>query len=578
MRLKSRYYDAELAYLREQGREFARAFPSTAGLLAERSDDPDVERLLEGFAFLASRIRERVDDGMPELAQQLGSILVPQLTRYIPSCAIVQFEPEVRSLRMATAIPRGAGVAGVAADGSRCRFVTTADTDLLPIELVDVRTDKPSSRTERITLQLRIPPHGVGAAGERPLRLYLHGELPFTSTLRTWWLRHCVQMVVYDAEGRRGALRGAPQGRGFEPDSRLLPQQPLEHDAFGFVAEIFAFPQKFCFVDLPPLGALAGPEIELRCTFESPPELSRRLTADGLRLHCAPVINLFETTSDPVRFEPLRPEAVVRGVDRHANEIEVYDVMRVQGLASGRRRDYAAFASFGAAAAGQAPHDEAYYVTRRTPSMSGSGTELYVSLMSPRDSAPIARSEVLALDLLCSNRGAAATLGIGDIDQPVRGSPVCAALSNITVPTPPLYPHDDVELLWRLTSHVGASHRGLQCADTLRRTLRTYNFAATFNPHQGRLISLWIDAISEVHSRKIVRLHRGAPVTGTQTTVVVDETVFGGAGEAVLLGECLSEMYGRRASLNSFSQLVVRLAPSAREYRWKPRNGERTIG
>jgi len=66
--MKSRYYEAELAYLREQGREFARVFPSTAGLLAERSDDPDVERLLEGFAFLASRIRERIDDGMPELA------------------------------------------------------------------------------------------------------------------------------------------------------------------------------------------------------------------------------------------------------------------------------------------------------------------------------------------------------------------------------------------------------------------------------------------------------------------------------------------------------------------------------
>ena len=74
--MKSRYYEAELAYLRDQGREFARAFPSTAGLLAERSDDPDVERLLEGFAFLSSRIRERVDDGMPELAQQLAAILV----------------------------------------------------------------------------------------------------------------------------------------------------------------------------------------------------------------------------------------------------------------------------------------------------------------------------------------------------------------------------------------------------------------------------------------------------------------------------------------------------------------------
>ena len=37
--MKSRYYEAELAYLREQGREFARSFPATAGFLAERSDE-----------------------------------------------------------------------------------------------------------------------------------------------------------------------------------------------------------------------------------------------------------------------------------------------------------------------------------------------------------------------------------------------------------------------------------------------------------------------------------------------------------------------------------------------------------
>ena len=29
--MKSRYYEAELAYLREQGREFSKVFPSTAG-------------------------------------------------------------------------------------------------------------------------------------------------------------------------------------------------------------------------------------------------------------------------------------------------------------------------------------------------------------------------------------------------------------------------------------------------------------------------------------------------------------------------------------------------------------------
>gem|GEM_PF-4658300 len=54
----NKYYQDELAYLREIGREFARAHPEAAHFVGETSQDPDVERLLEGFAFLTARIRQ----------------------------------------------------------------------------------------------------------------------------------------------------------------------------------------------------------------------------------------------------------------------------------------------------------------------------------------------------------------------------------------------------------------------------------------------------------------------------------------------------------------------------------------
>ena len=56
----SKFYQGELAFLRSMGKAFAQANPTTAGMLAERGGDPDVERLLEGFAFLAARVRERI--------------------------------------------------------------------------------------------------------------------------------------------------------------------------------------------------------------------------------------------------------------------------------------------------------------------------------------------------------------------------------------------------------------------------------------------------------------------------------------------------------------------------------------
>lgn len=571
--MKSRYYEAELAYLREQGREFARVFPSTAGLLAERGNDPDVERLLEGFAFLASRIRERVDDGMPELAQQLGSILVPQLTRYIPSCAIVQFLPDVRALRDALQVPRGAEVAGRAADGTRCRFQITQATDILPIELVDVRATRIGNRFEKVVLKLRVPAHGVAAVAAKPLRLHMHGNVPFALTVRAWFVYHCTEIAVYEGETLRGKLKGKSTGRGFEVESRLLPERPLEHDAFAAVAELLSFPQKLCFVDLPPLGSLAAPEMELHFLFESPPELPHRVGTDDLRLHCAPIVNLFESQADPARIEPLKPEAMVRSDERQPTEVEVYDVVEVQASRQGRRRKIPSFRSYGLAAAADIPPEGIYFVTRRVPAITDSGTDVYVSLMTPRDAAPVAEPEVLSMGLLCSNRGAAATCAIGSIDLPVRGSPVSVPFSNITAPTPPLYPHDDMELLWQLSSHVGLSRRRLHDAQALRTVLRAYNFAERHFPHQGRLASLWIEAIRDVQVRKLVRLHGSAPVTGTKTILTLDETNFGSVGEAVVLGEALSELFGRLVNVNSFDQLQIRLSPSLREYAWPARNG-----
>ena len=64
------YYNRELQHLRELGGEFAREFPKIAGRLGLEGfecADPYVERLLEGFAFLAARIQLKLDSEFPVL-------------------------------------------------------------------------------------------------------------------------------------------------------------------------------------------------------------------------------------------------------------------------------------------------------------------------------------------------------------------------------------------------------------------------------------------------------------------------------------------------------------------------------
>ena len=89
------YYDEEMWYLNEAGKEFERAHPERARFLniTQLDDrDPYVERLFEGFAFLAGRIREKLDDELPELTESLIGLLWPHYLRPIPSLFILEFE------------------------------------------------------------------------------------------------------------------------------------------------------------------------------------------------------------------------------------------------------------------------------------------------------------------------------------------------------------------------------------------------------------------------------------------------------------------------------------------------------
>src|SRR3954452_7615425 len=92
-----RYTERELQYLREMGAEFAREFPVVAGRLAldvVPCPDPYVERLLEGFAFLAARVHLKMDSEFPRFTQNLLSTVYPHYLSPTPSTAIVQFEAD----------------------------------------------------------------------------------------------------------------------------------------------------------------------------------------------------------------------------------------------------------------------------------------------------------------------------------------------------------------------------------------------------------------------------------------------------------------------------------------------------
>jgi type VI secretion system protein ImpG len=78
------HYNKELTFMYEMGAEFAHSNPKIAGRLGmenEQCADPYVERLLEGFAFMAARVQLKLEEEFPKFCQQLLSMVYPDFLR-----------------------------------------------------------------------------------------------------------------------------------------------------------------------------------------------------------------------------------------------------------------------------------------------------------------------------------------------------------------------------------------------------------------------------------------------------------------------------------------------------------------
>jgi type VI secretion system protein ImpG len=267
----NKYYQEELLYLREMGEEFARAYPKLAPFLVRKGNDPDVERVLEGFAFIAGRIRQKLDDELPELTHTLISLLWPHFLRPIPSMSILQFSPVANAVSEKKVIPKGVEVDSVPVDGTPCRFQTSSPVDLYPIALADLEVQSTgTTSTLRLTFQLNAG-SAIDSMGLDKLRLYLHGELNISTSLYLWFFRHLSKITVQPAGAKKTEKKftlppNKVQAVGFSELEDLIPYPGNSFSGYRLLQEYFCLPQKFLFLDVHGLQPVA--QLPVREQFE----------------------------------------------------------------------------------------------------------------------------------------------------------------------------------------------------------------------------------------------------------------------------------------------------------------------
>ena len=140
------HYERELAFLRAHAGDFARRYPKIAGRLQLSGDvgeDPHVERLIESFALLSSRIHKRLDDDFPLFTETFLEVLYPHYLRPFPSCSIARFEyaASAGQLTSPQVVPRGTELSTRSVKGVACKFRTAYDVMISPVKIDDVHFD-----------------------------------------------------------------------------------------------------------------------------------------------------------------------------------------------------------------------------------------------------------------------------------------------------------------------------------------------------------------------------------------------------------------------------------------------------
>ncbi|MBU6438416.1 MAG: type VI secretion system baseplate subunit TssF, partial [Betaproteobacteria bacterium] len=348
---------------------------------------------------------------------------------------------------------------------------------------------------------------------------------------------------------------GAVRASGYGDDEALLPVSAAVFQGYRLLQEYFAFPARFLSFEVQHLrAALAqvdASEFELVLLFgKGDAQLESLVDAAMFALFATPAVNLRPRRADRINVDAAHDEFHVV-VDRtRPMDFEVHSLLELTGLSSSEGQT--AFVPLYSAFHLESGDHAAYYTVRREqrllsqtqrrqgPRSSYVGSEMFVSLVDPKQAPFSAELQQLAPRVLVTNRDLPLLMPVGQgaSDFSLEVAAPVKSIRCIRGPSRPFAPLAEGALSWKLISHLSLNYLSLQDTDArqgaaaLREMLRLYVAAA------GPGATRQIDGVQSVVARPGVRrVPMSGPIAfarGTQIELTVDELAFQG-GSAFLL-------------------------------------------
>ena len=602
------YFQSELSALRSEAIGFAEQHPQLAGSLglnARAATDPQVELLLQSFAFLTGRLQHQIEQDKAELPNALLAFLYPHLEAPVPSMLVAQItvKPDGPKEQI---LGRGRYVTAPAVNnfGRKidCRFRTCYETPLLPLKVDEIEAHAPSSypflarqTNAQSVLRVRLRTDGVDqlqtkGKGPQRLRFYIDNTGPNAYKLYEALALNLSGIAVsvpgQDANFPEATLLPATALRwlGEKDDEAMLQANPHTHPGYRLLQEYFSFPEKFLFFDVDQIGQhdFTGAQnfFDLLFVLDSPLEKQLAFEPTALRLNCVPLINLFSQRIDPVALDHTEYEYHLLGDLENHRYCEIYAIEALESITpNGSPRPIAPY--FAMDDFQRLEEQDYFYVARRELSQGSniSGSELFVSFLDQKFDLTQLRDEVVGGRALCTNRRLPEQLMSGS-PMHLEGAGPVAKIAVLSKPTPHFTPAQIGERPWMLVSQLALNHLSLagnsDALAALKDILRLHLGSNAIAGHKQ------IDAISNTHCRPIMRHVRNADgwrgfVRGTALSLEMDRLQFVEASP-VLFCSVLRHFFCLYATVNNLVEVSLETQDlKGTPKQWPPQAGAKPV-
>lgn len=573
----NKYYEDELLKLKQLAVEFSQANPALAPMLSGASSDPDVERLLEGVAFLTGLTRQKLDDEFPEFVQELANLLFPNFLRPVPSTTLVSFAPKAQ-LTDSVAIRAGIELDSVPVDGTACRFRTCCEVLVHPLKLADARLENRAGQAPALVLEFALQGITLAQWQSDSVRLFLNGAYADATKLFLLLQQHAASVRVSGSAGgsARELGRHALYASGF--DTGLLPSEGHAFPGYRTVQEFFVQPNKFLFIDIVGLAKWtergSGSNFSVRILLDQLPDWMQSVGPDDFALNITPAINVFDHEAAPISHEHRVTEYRVLPEGQKRQHYQIYSIDKVVGYQQGqvKERVYEPFGLFQRDSAHALPS----YRTTLRPATVGRGADLFIAVNYPSDAAPL--PETLSLRITCTNGALPDSLTLGDLSVATSSSPDRMRFTNIRTFTPAINAPVGEALLWRVIAHTSLNVLSIASAANLKSLLGLYLFAERSERNEEAANRRRIEGIEQVSATPETRLvGRGCIMRGQLISIKCRLDNFAGIGDLYLFGCVLNRFLGDYAGINSYTRVTLSDPLSGAMFTWPPRLGQQPL-